>query len=167
MKVVILFTEYDKNLKETIKSLNDNMFDDINLHRGIIRPERRSKIVMDSWKEYFSINIEPQDILIMEDDVIVKINKYKLLGLIDIDKINYCFYQNLLKKNNNKYAVGSQGIFIPKEKYKSFIDKLNNSNSIHFDKWLSQLNDIKYIGNPKEYGKEIPHKSKLFDFFRK
>ena len=164
VKTYILFTEHDENLKKTIVSLTKNCFNHIYLVNGIIRTEKKSKIVMDSWKKFFETNTEfDDDIMLCEDDVICKINRLDMLKKIDRSKINYIFYQKILKEKSKMIPVGAQGIFIPKEKINEFISILNNNNSIHFDRWLGRLVDIYYPCGPKEWGVEIIHKSKIWD----
>ena len=164
VQIFILYTDYDENLKKTIVSLKENGFNNINLVNGIIRKEKKSKIVMDSWKKFFKTNKEfDDDIMLVEDDVICKINRLDMLKKIDRTKINYIFYQKILKAKSKTITVGAQGIFIPKEKINEFISILNSSNSIHFDRWLGRLVDIYYPCKPKEWGVEIIHKSKIWD----
>ena len=164
VKVYILHTVQDENLKKTIVSITKNSFNHIYLVNGIIRKDKKSKIVMDSWKKFFETNTDfDDDIMLVEDDVICKINREDMLKKIDRSKINYIFYQKRLKEKNNTFTVGSQGIFIPKEKINEFISVLNSSKSIHFDRWLSRLKEIYYPCGPKEWGEEIIHKSKIWD----
>lgn len=80
---------------------------------------------------------------------------------INRKKINWVFYQKRMKAEDEIYTVGAQGIFIPKELIKPFIDKLLESQSSHFDRWVSRLNNIYYPRGSINWGMEIPHKSKL------
>ncbi len=75
MKVIILTTDADsKYAKVSYRFWVDNGFINIEYYEvrrddGTTRP---SKIVMNNWKKYFAINDINEDIIIAEDDVIVK-----------------------------------------------------------------------------------------------
>ena len=81
--------------------------------------------------------------------------------VMDSWKINWVFYQKRMKDGDEKYTVGAQGIYIPKELIKPFIDNLLESPSSHFDRWVSRLDNIYYPRGSLNWGEEIDHKSKL------
>jgi hypothetical protein len=152
-----------KFLKATTISLKDRGYgNDIKLVKGIIRKEQASKRVMDGWKQWFSDNnninkiiSEGKDLLIMEDDVIVKINFANLIKKIKKNKINFVFYQKTFKEKGIDIPVGTQGVYIPNKLIKSYQKELLNAKSIHFDRWNSRLPNIYYPLLPKEGGEEL------------
>ena len=163
MKILLLHTEYNDTLRTTLKSLIENNFPKPKLVKGVIRDDKISKIVMDGWKKILPKIGDDEDILLMEDDVEVKID-YKKIKIEHRDRPTFVFYQKKLKEEgsyasmNTHYIVGTQGVFIPKEIKKEFTENLLQARSMHFDRWLSARNQYATLGNPKEYGLEIRKK---------
>jgi len=164
-----------KFLKATTISLKDRGYgNDIKLVKGIIRKEQTSKRVMDGWKQWFSNNnninkiiSEGKDLLIMEDDVIVKSNYTKLIKKIKKNKINFIFYQKTFKEKGKDIPVGTQGLIIPNALIKFYQKELLDAKSIHFDRWNSRLPNIHYACLPKECGEEITRVSATTGKIRK
>ena len=153
-----------KILQATISSLAQMGYgkENIELAMGIVRKEQPSKRVMDGWKKWFGFkdNInqiikEGRNLLIMEDDVIVKVDYPKLMSEVKMDKINFVFYQKTFKEKGKTIAVGTQGVFIPNGLIKFYQRELLDAKSIHFDRWNSRLPNIYYACLPKECGEEI------------
>ena len=170
--VILTIDETSDHYKATIDSLSKNQFLNDNLHHnfGIVRDYDTSSRVMDSWKRGFKdvdqINF---DLLLMEDDVVVLINFMDFKKKLKRDKINWVFYQKRFKeyRSQNWIPVGAQGVYIPKELFKEFKWKLLSSKSIHFDRWLSRLDNIYYSCEPKEFGIELEKMSSTLGRVRK
>tara|TARA_R110000803_G_scaffold45649_4_gene96107 strand:- start:1681 stop:2274 length:594 start_codon:yes stop_codon:yes gene_type:complete len=165
MNIIILTTDYNNPyLLMTINSLKQNGYTNIHIVKGLIRDFHTSKIVMDSWKKIFASNVMKQflddDLLIMEDDVIVKINKTDLLTAVWISKVNICFYQKKLV-HGLPGVVGTQGIFIPKHLIQDYMKRLKYDDSIHFDNWNFRQDIVRLCGEPREYGVEIARTSNI------
>jgi hypothetical protein len=77
---------------------------------------------------------------------------------VDYQKLNWIVYQKKFMDKTKEITAGAQLIYIPHLKIEWFKEKLLNSKSIHFDRFLSKL-DIHYPYAPKECGIEIIRES--------
>jgi len=154
----------DANLKDKYADIQSKL----QIAPGIVRKEQPSKRVMDGWKKFFRENfgnsdddlinryvLNEVDIMLMEDDVLIKISKKEMQKRIKRDKINFLCYQKFFKEKGKDIPVGSQVIYIPWEMIVTFAKALLSSKSIHFDRWISRLPDITYNFGPKEFCNEI------------
>ena len=168
MKIIIMNVDLESiYLKATIISLLNNLYDDIIINKGILRNDNPSRRVMDGWKEYFKNNILDEDLLLLEDDLFVKVSKHDMVQKIDNTKINYIGYQKTFKENCKVIPVGGQAIFIPKNLIPYYKEELLKSRSIHFDRWNSRLEKIYYPYKPKEFGEEYERISSTTGKLRK
>ena len=143
-----------------------NYFDyNLKIYMGIERRTQRSKLVMDNWKRLFK-TIDAKDykdgILLAEDDVLMIKGWQEIKEKVDYQKLNWIVYQKKFMDNKAKTSkevtAGAQLIYIPHLKILWFKEKLLNSKSIHFDRFLSKL-DIHYPFKAKECGIEIIRES--------
>ena len=139
-----------------------NHFDyNLKIYMGIERRTQRSKLVMDCWKRLFK-TIDADDyadgILLAEDDVLMLKGWQEIKEKVDYQKLNWIVYQKKFMDKTKEITAGAQLIYIPSVKIEWFKEKLLNSKSIHFDRFLSKL-DIHYPFKAKECGIEIIRES--------
>ncbi len=144
----------------------DNGFNNIEYYEvrrddGTTRP---SKIVMNNWKKYFAINDINEDIILAEDDVIVKKKYNEIKNEIALDKINYLCFQKQITGGSIK--VGAQAIYIPLVELQYFKFKLQKMASRHFDRFMSRLPGVEFPYQAKEFGEEIEHRSQIINSIR-
>lgn len=137
----------------------------LKIYMGIERRTERSKLVMDNWKRLFkTINAKDykDGILLAEDDVLMLKGWSEIKEKVDYNRLNWIVYQKKFMDNKAKtkkeITAGAQLIYIPHLKIEWFKEKLLNSKSIHFDRFLSKL-DIHYPFKAKECGIEIIRES--------
>jgi hypothetical protein len=139
-----------------------NHFDyNLKIYMGIERRTERSKLVSDNWKRLFK-TIDAKDykdgILLAEDDVLMLKGWSEIKEKVDYQKLNWIVYQKKFMDKTKEITAGAQLIYIPHLKIAWFKEKLLNSKSIHFDRFLSKL-DIHYPFKAKECGIEIIRES--------
>jgi hypothetical protein len=125
---------------------------EVHLVYGIERSHDTSKIVMDSWKQFFTSELKgdyPNGIIIAEDDSYLLKSWKQLYKKFNMKYINWFGYQNIIITKNEDIIVGAQAIYIPKQLIESYKQQLLNAKSIHFDRWNSRQ-DIYLPFNHKE-----------------
>jgi hypothetical protein len=165
MKVIILTCDKEVDyVKASYQSWKDMGYDNIEFYEVKRHTNNLNKAIMDNWKKYFNNNEIKEDLIIAEDDVIVKKELYKLKYEIDRKSINYLCFQNEISAGSIK--VGSQAIYIPLNEVEYFKWKLNKNASKHFDRFMSRLATVKFPYDKKEFGEEIEHISLITNKLR-
>ena len=151
--------------KTTRKIYRENGFNSSFIEGLLLQdPKRKSKIVMESWTNYFKNNPNPKyfsqnrPALYSEDDVYNDYTpKYcKAMAKKYPNKVIWLCYQKTFKEKGKDIPVGSQVILIPNEKvYKEFRDLIMKAKPIHYDRWLSRQELVVRPTPPKHMCAEI------------
>ena len=126
---------------------------EVHLVYGIERCSETSKIVMDSWKRFFTtefVNNHPNGIILAEDDSYLLKNWSELIYAFKKKNINWFGFQSTFKENNKLIPVGVQAFYIPNEQLDSYIQQILTAKSIHFDRFNSRVKLVYYPFKAKE-----------------